>query len=96
MFSKKPDPRVAELDLEITRVLETMARMEPDDEEYTTASANWTKLCEERNKLLSNRFNKDQLLVVGGNVLIAIFIVGYERAHVVTTKLPQFLHKASR
>lgn len=96
MFSRKPNPRIAELDEEISRVLATLARMEPDDEEYTSAANNWSKLCDERNKLLSNRFSKDQLLVVGGNVLIAAFVVGYERANVITTKLPQFLHKASR
>lgn len=96
MFSRKPNPRLVELDVEISRVLATMSRMEPDDEEYANATTQWVKLCEERDNLLSNRFSKDQLLLVGGNVLIAIVIIGHERANVIATKVPQFLSKASR
>lgn len=96
MFSKKPNPRIVEMDTEISRVIEAMSHMLPDDEEYTNASANLAKLNTEREKLLSNRFSKDQVLLVGGNVLIAFGIIAYERAHVITTKIPQFMHKASR
>jgi hypothetical protein len=96
MFARKPNPRIIEIDLEITRVLDTMARIEPDAEEYTTARTNWIALCEERDKLLSNRFSKDQILLVGGNVLIAALILGYEQKHVVTTKFPQLLSKSTR
>lgn len=96
MYSRKPNPRIVELDTEISRVLATMARIEPDSEEYTTASDNWTKLCAERDKLLSNRFSKDQVLLVVGNVLIAGAVISHERIAVITTKLPQFLSKASR
>lgn len=94
MFGRKPNPRIVEVDTEITRVLAVMSRCEPDSEEYAAARKQWTKLCEERDKLLSNRFSKDQMLLVGGNVLVAIIVIGHERAHVIATKIPQFLNKA--
>lgn len=96
MFKRKPNPRVVELDTEISRVLAQMANMLPEDEEYTKASDNWKKLTEERDKLLSNRFSKDQVLLVGGNVLVALAVIGYERSHVITTNIHKFMSKSSR
>lgn len=94
MFSRKPNPRLVEVDLEISRVLAVMARIEPDSEEYAAATANWSKLCEERKELTSNRFTKDQMLVVAANVLIAGLVIGHERTAVITTNLHKFIGKA--
>jgi hypothetical protein len=96
MFRRKPDPRVLELDTEISRVLANMSDTDPFDEKYANMTTEWTKLNTEREKLLSNRFSKDQILLVGGNIFIAALVIGYERGAVITTKLPSFLSKASR
>lgn len=96
MFKRKPKPRIVEIDTEITRVLELMSHMLPDDEEYTNASDNLVKLNTEREKLLSNRFTKDQMLLVGGNVLLGLAVIGWERGHVVTTNFHKFLTKSTR
>lgn len=96
MFPRRPNPRIAELDIEISRVLALISVMKPEDDTFTAAVDNWIKLCAERDKLLSNRFSKDQMLLVAGNVVIAVIVIGHERANVIATKIPQFLGKASR
>ena len=47
----------------------------------------------ELNKLRKKKFDPDQLAVIGSNLGIAAMLIMFEKHHVITTKVPQFLSK---
>lgn len=97
MFAKKkPNHEVEELNAEITRVLSVLARIEPDSEEYTTASDNLATLYAQKKEIPSDRISKDQLVAVSGNLLGILAIVMYEQKHVFTSKAGNFVGKFTR
>ncbi len=75
------------LDKEIESVVATMAEMKPESEDYTKAAANLKVLIEARDVQAPKRKINWELLVGAGLGLLEILvIVGYEHAHVLTSK----------
>jgi hypothetical protein len=94
MLNKK-DNNSLELDEQISRVLSRMQYLEPDSEEYGSTLLRLDKLYSMKNSNSSNnRISADTMLIVGANLLGIILILGYERAHVVTSKALGFVVKS--
>lgn len=96
MFAKKPNPEVEELNAEITRVITHMRKIEPTSEEYSDAADQLVKLYAQKKEIPSDRFSKDQVLLVAGNVSVALLVIAYEQKHVWTTKVFDIARKAGR
>lgn len=82
------------IDEAITSLLSEMAGYDPHTDEYAKMVDQLDKLY--KMKVLNkdeNRVSKDTLLAVGANLLGIVLILGYERAHVVTSKALSFILK---
>ncbi len=91
MFKKKkPD----KLDLAINDVLTRMRVIGCDADEYRTLVVYLDRLMEMK-KERKPRFSvsPDTIAIIVGNVVIALIIVKYEKADVITTKAKDFLLK---
>lgn len=91
---RKQDNNSLELDEAINRVLSRMQYLEPDSEEYGTLVQRLDKLYSMKNSSSNNRISADAMITVGANLLGIILILGYERAHVVTSKALGFVVKS--
>jgi hypothetical protein len=82
-----------ELDEAIQRVHDRMKYEEIDSEEYATLLQRLDKLhsIKEAN---TKRISPDTLLIVGGNLLGIVLILGYERVNVVASKALSFVMKS--
>jgi hypothetical protein len=86
-LKKTEKDKRTELDLEIERLVEKMKTMEPYGAEYTVASENLKKLIEARDIQTPKRKINWELLVGAGLGLLEILVIlGYEHAHVITSK----------
>ena len=89
-FKKEPK----ELELVINDVLARMLRTDPSDEEYRQLVVYLDRLMAMKtNEKSAFRVSPDTLAIVGGNLIIALIVIAYEKEHVVTTKLFGFLTK---
>lgn len=101
MFNRKPkepDYYLVALDQAIEDTHKSLRTLSAGDEDHATATDQLVKLHAMRTEHLNRRkpFSWDTLAIVAGNAVVAVIIVGYERANVVTTKVPQFQLKASK
>jgi len=85
MFEKKPKPPQG-LDLAITNVLTTMQGYSPYDSEYADMVKQLSKLHALKVNETQTHVSKDVWITVAANLAGILIIVGYEHAHVVTTK----------
>ena len=65
---------------------------------YDSDYAKRVKMLEKLHKIKKgnsprDQVNPDTLLVVGGNVVIALILIGFEQKHVITTKATTFFSK---
>jgi len=91
-IKRKKEP--SKLDIAIDNLLEELNEYPGYDDDY----AKRVKMLEKLHKLKKtdrphNAVNSDTLLTVGGNVLIALILIGFEQKHVITTKAPAFFSK---
>lgn len=93
MFKLKPEYQEAELDRVITKLLETMYDEDCISEDYTKMVDHVTALYQLKEQKASRRVSPDTLAIVIGNLVGIIFIVGHERAHVLTSKAMNFVLK---
>lgn len=93
---KKTKQKPSALDEAIDRVLETMKETEPDSEEYGHLISRLDKLHSMKiaENVNRNRVSLDTLVAVGANLFGIILILGFERAHVVTSKALGFVMKS--
>jgi len=77
--------------MEIDCVLEIMSTLPPDSKEYTTITDNLEKLYKVKNESKKGVVSRDTIVVVVGNLLGIVLILGYERANIITTKAIQFV-----
>lgn len=96
MFARKPNPEVEELNAAIKQVHAQMADDTPESEEYAQMVDQLVKLYAQKEKVLPNRFSKDTMVAVTGNLLGVLIIVGYESRNAMTSKALGFIGKASR
>lgn len=78
----------------IDTVLSEMAGYNSYDEEYAKMVEQLTKLYQIKSlNKDENRVSKDTLVTIAANLLGIVLILGYERAHVVTSKALSFVLK---
>jgi hypothetical protein len=85
MFNLRPKTEPSELDEAITIALQQLENVYAYSDEYH-------KIVTEVERLYALKINT----IVLGNLLGIVFIVGYERANVVTSKAVGFVMKAAR
>lgn len=90
-FTKK-DKRT-NLEKEIDSVLEVMENMRPEAEDYQIISANLERLYKAKSYEKARAVSPDVIATIAGNLLGIGIILGYERAHVITTKALGFVIK---
>lgn len=81
------------LDEAIKNALSELAGYEADGDEYQKIVDNVTKLHALKVAEKPCGVSRDTLAIVAGNIAVALIIVGHERAHVVTSKVANFLIK---
>lgn len=92
MFAKKPAEEI-QLDDAITSAVLNLTNHYPATPEYAAIVKQITKLNAVRTTTKPDRFSKDTLALVAGNLAGILVIVGHERAHIVTSKAIQFIGK---
>lgn len=82
-----------ELDRAIDKVHAEMTGVPADSEDYAKMVKQLNKLYKLKNTSRSQRVSPDTLALIAGNIAVTLVIVGYEHAHVVTTRARDFWHK---
>ena len=88
----KPQPTV--LDETIDAALAQLKDLDVGSDEYTKKMEQITKLYALKEKNSPKRITPDAMLLVAGNLAGIVLILGYERAHVVTSKALGFVLKS--
>jgi prefoldin subunit 5 len=93
MLGNRQKPKT-KLDEEIERVLQEMETLSPESDEYNALLKQLERLTKLRKKERpQRRLNPDTLVMVGGNILVALVIVAYEQYHPMTSKAQAFIGK---
>ena len=92
MFARKLTSRT-KLDEAIDALLERIAEEPYDSEETPRIVDQITKLAKLRDSNPSKRPSPDTLILVAGNLLGIVLIIGHERANVITSKAIAFVMK---
>jgi len=92
MFTKSPKP-TEELDKAIKALLVRLSEDETDPKIFTAIVDELPKLYKLKEQHAPKRISPDTILLVAGNLLGIIIIVGYEHAHVITSKALSFVLK---
>jgi hypothetical protein len=91
MFTENSDGKSG-LDNAIDKVFTEMSGESSDSEEYSKMVEQLVRLYSLKPK--SKRVSPDTLAIVLGNLLGVLIIVGYERAHIMTSKATNFVLKS--
>lgn len=92
MFTKKPAEQ-SPLEKTIDELIQEMAGVNGDSDEYSKMADNLVKLYKLREEDSKQRVSPDTIAIVVGNLVGIAMIVGHERANVVTSKALAFLGK---
>ena len=93
MFTRRDTAEAIHLKKLIADLMNDIEGTRPDDPEYAKMTKELKKmfsllvLCEPK------RVSPDTMAIVSSNILIAVMVVGFERANVVTSKVFSFLMK---
>lgn len=93
MFFKRDSAEELSLENTIAELEIDMRTKDGDSEEYATMLNRLERLYKLREKHARKRINPDTLLVVGGNLIGILIIVGYEHSHVISSKALNFAGK---
>lgn len=98
MFNQKPQSAAPLLDEMIANAHSEAASFEVFSDEYAVAVKNIAELYKIRTSIeeKQDKFSKDQMLAVAGNLAGIIAILGYERVHVISSKALGFVMKAAK
>jgi hypothetical protein len=98
VFNRTRKPELHALDSNIASLILEIEKEESGTEKHTTMVASLRTLMELRNadKALvgANRISPDAIAAVAGNLLSIGLILGFEKAHVLTSKSLSFVPKA--
>lgn len=86
MFEKSPDETAAALDKTIKRLEDDMTAESGDSDEYATMLNRLERLYKLKEKHAPKQVSPDTMLIVAGNLLGILIIVGYEHGHVIVSK----------
>jgi hypothetical protein len=93
MFTKRPVPfEIEKLNEAIDDIYRSLAGLDAESEEYGKASDQLVKLMKLKKEYTPSRWpSSDTMALAAANLLGIGIIVGYERAHVVTSKALGFV-----
>lgn len=77
----------------IDAVQDTLLKLDPTSDEFSKTVDQLDKLHKIRSLKKDGRVSMDALIAVAGNLAGIVLILGYERAHVVTSKALAFVLK---
>lgn len=92
MFRSKSRDKTG-LETAIDELLNEMKGVTADSEEYTTMAANLDTLYKLKDVDKPERLKPDTLAIIGGNILVAVVIVGFEKSNIMTSKALSFMLK---
>lgn len=81
------------LDIAIAEILRDMQGYDPETPEYERLLTRLERLNKLRTEHRRWRFSPDTVLLVAGNLVGILIIVGYERGHVMTTRAKEYVLK---
>jgi uncharacterized protein YfaT (DUF1175 family) len=90
---QKQSPEELSLNTTITELERDMQTHDGDSEEYATCLNRLERLYKLREKSARKGLDPNTLVLVAGNLLGILIIVGHEQAHVVTSKALSFAGK---
>jgi hypothetical protein len=93
MYTEKPTHNKSALEQAIDDLLLAMQAIEGDSDEYSKMADQLVKLYKLKEIDAPKRISPDTLAIVLGNLAGIMFIVGYERANIVTSKALGFVLK---
>lgn len=93
MFNSRTFDKDTKLQEAIDEIYREMAQMTSESDEYSSAVTQLVKLYSLKEDNSSWRVSPDTLVMVAGNLLGIILIVGHERMNVVTSKALNFVMK---
>lgn len=79
------------LDITIDEALKSLSKLDITTEEYAEAMDRVAELAKLKEKNSKSHVSPDTLAIVIGNLAGIVLILGYERAHVVTSKALGFV-----
>lgn len=75
------------------RLFDEMNTYDPDTEEYQNALDKLERLAKINENNQRSKVSADTIAIVAGNLLGILIVVGYERGHVLTTRMKDFVLK---
>jgi hypothetical protein len=93
MFPSKSPRQKTGLEIAIDELLSEMKGYTADTEEYAKMVDQLDTLYKLKDIDKPERIKPDTLAIIGGNVLVAVVIVGFERTNIMTSKALSFLLK---
>lgn len=90
MFTRKPPPKT-KLDVVIEALLDRMAEEFYDAVEYAKMVEQLSKLYKLKEINVPKRPSPDTLLLIAGNLIGIVLILGYEQKNVITSKAIGFV-----
>lgn len=86
MFRRKPTDEEIKLLEAITRVMDEMATLDPESDEYTVLLAKLERLMNLKPDTGKREVSRDALIAAGAQLAGILTIVVYESKHVLTSK----------
>lgn len=91
MFTRTPPPEDENLDKAIAMLVERMS--EADNDETARLTDQIVKLYKAKEIFAPKQVSRDTLVLVAGNLVGIVLILGYERAGVITSRALNFVMK---
>lgn len=91
MLNTKPNKRT--ISDEVDRIVNELATMQADTQEYEAKVKQLRVLCEARSMRADRLINTETLVTAGVNILGILLILNYENLHVVSSKALGFVLK---
>lgn len=92
MFPKKPQ-EPTHIDKMIVRIVEDSEHDKTETDEFAKRVDQLVKLHKIKDSTPNDRISKDTLAIIAGNLAGIVFILGFERANIVTSKAVGFVMK---
>lgn len=93
MHKWKRQPEKTKLEDALDELFSEMKSYAGYDEDYAKTADQVVKLYALKEHDNSKRLDPNTMAIVGGNLAIALIVIGFEQKHVVTTKVLNFLTK---
>lgn len=92
MFFRKSNKKDGLIDME-NRILADMETYGPEAPEFPTLLDQLERIRALRSVQKPKRISADTVVMVVGNVVVALIVVAFEQKHVITSKVQSFMQK---